>query len=113
MSVRVPGATTPPDDSVSGGYDTRAGLHVDDILAKGLTSELEEFVRELDKKFGTRPAQWLTPSTPITFLAQRICMGFKDDGTKWYSMDQEANIMKFADANDVTPSVGGIPAFFH
>jgi hypothetical protein len=81
----------------------RLALVVDDVLCKGPMTASQQFYRSLAKRFDVKPPEYLTKTTPITYVGLDIKL-IEHNKSEYVSIDQTIDLERYLDEIDV-PSV--------
>lgn len=56
-------------------YKNKVGIHVDDVLTKGVKARLQQFYDAMHKRFGIKPPQYCSEGNPVTQRYEPDCDG--------------------------------------
>jgi hypothetical protein len=98
------------DSSVYYNRDTKVSLivHVDDVLFDGPSAGVQQFIRNLGKRFDVKDPDFLTESTPLDFLGMILC---RDKHSIYMSAEpyvrQAIEVMGFSDLKIFSTPISG------
>ena len=69
---------------------------VDDLVVRGPKRHIKAVFQQLSQRFQLKPPQYLDEESEIYFVGMRLRQMYKQ-GVKWYSIDQERDILAFLD----------------